>query len=37
MFHYTDDGDPESTETQFVTQTRTWFRSILDSIARPLT
>lgn len=37
MFHYTDDGDPESTETQFVTQTRNWFNSIWDSIARPLT
>jgi DNA-binding transcriptional regulator YhcF (GntR family) len=37
MFHYTDDGDPESTGTQFVTQTRNWFNSIWDSIARPLT
>jgi DNA-binding transcriptional regulator YhcF (GntR family) len=37
MFHHTDDGDPESTETQFVKQTRNWFNSIWDSIARPLT
>lgn len=37
MFHYTDDGDPESTGSQFVTQTRNWFNSIWDSIARPLT
>jgi DNA-binding transcriptional regulator YhcF (GntR family) len=35
MFHYTDDGDPESTGSQFVTQTRNWFTSIWDSIARP--
>jgi DNA-binding transcriptional regulator YhcF (GntR family) len=37
MFHYTDDGDPESTGTQFVTQTRNWFTSIWESIARPAT
>lgn len=37
MFHYIDDGDPESTGTQFVTQTRNWFDSIWESIARPLT
>lgn len=36
MFHYTDDDDPESTGTQFVTQTRNWFNSFWDSIARPV-
>ncbi|BBY99699.1 GntR family transcriptional regulator [Mycolicibacterium fallax] len=36
MFHYSDDGDPDSTSTQFLTQTRNWFNSIWDSIAQPL-
>jgi len=36
MFHYNDDGDPDSTSTQFVTQTRNWFNSMWDSIARPV-
>lgn len=35
LFQHTDDGDPESTGTQFVAQTRTWFTSIWDTIARP--
>lgn len=35
MFQHTDDGDPESTGSQFVAQTRTWFASIWDTIARP--
>lgn len=35
MFQYTDDGDPESTGSQFVAQTRAWFCSIWDTIARP--
>ena len=35
LFQYTDDGDPDSTGSQFVAQTRTWFGSIWDTIARP--
>jgi len=35
LFQHTDDGDPESTGSQFVAQTRTWFTSIWDTIARP--
>lgn len=35
LFQYTDDGDPESTGSQFVAQTRTWFTSIWDTIAQP--
>lgn len=34
MFQYTDDGDRESTGSQFVAQTRAWFSSIWDTIAR---
>ncbi len=37
MFQHTDDGDPESTGSQFVAQTRAWFTSIWDTIARPST
>lgn len=35
MFQYTDDGDPDSTGSQFLAQTRAWFASIWDTIARP--
>lgn len=35
MFHYVDDGDPDSRDAQFVAQTRTWFDSIWTSIATP--
>jgi hypothetical protein len=35
LFQYTDDGDPDSTGSQFVAQTRTWFASIWDTIAIP--
>jgi hypothetical protein len=35
LFQHTDDGDPESTGSQFVAQTRAWFGSIWDTIARP--
>lgn len=35
MFQHTDDGDPESTESQFVAQTRTWFDSVWNTIATP--
>jgi hypothetical protein len=34
MFQYTDDGDPDSQGSQFVAQTRAWFDSIWDTIAR---
>ncbi len=34
LFQYTDDGDPDSTDSQFVAQTRAWFGSIWDTIAR---
>ena len=37
MFQHTDDGDPDSTGSQFVAQTRAWFGSIWDTIARPST
>jgi DNA-binding transcriptional regulator YhcF (GntR family) len=33
LFHYTDDGDPESPGTQFVAQARLWFDSVWDTIA----
>ena len=36
LFQHTDDGDPESTGSQFVSQTRTWFDSIWSTIARPV-
>jgi len=35
LFQHTDDGDPDSTGSQFVTQTRTWFDSIWNTIATP--
>lgn len=35
MFQHTDNGDPDSTDSQFVAQTRTWFESIWDTIAIP--
>jgi DNA-binding transcriptional regulator YhcF (GntR family) len=35
LFQHTDDGDPESTGSQFVAQTRAWFDSIWNTIARP--
>lgn len=34
LFQHTDDGDPESTGSQFVAQTRAWFDSIWTTIAR---
>jgi len=33
LFHYTDDGDPESPGSQFVAQAQLWFDSIWDTIA----
>ena len=35
LFQYTDDGDPESTGSQFVAQTCLWFASIWETIALP--
>jgi len=35
LFQHTDDGDPDSTGAQFVAQTRAWFDSIWNTIARP--
>jgi DNA-binding transcriptional regulator YhcF (GntR family) len=35
IFQHTGDGDPDSTGSQFVTQTREWFSSIWDTIATP--
>lgn len=35
MFHFANDGDPDSTGSQFVTQTQAWFDSIWGTIARP--
>lgn len=35
IFQHTDDGDPDSTGSQFVTQTCDWFTSIWDTIATP--
>jgi len=35
LFQHTDDGDPDSTASQFVTQTRGWFTSIWETIATP--
>lgn len=37
MFQHTDDGDPESMGSQFVTQTRSWFDSVWGTIATPQT
>jgi DNA-binding transcriptional regulator YhcF (GntR family) len=33
LFHYTDDGDPESIESTFVVQVRQWFDSVWNSVA----
>ena len=35
MFQHTDDGDPDSPGTMFVAQTRAWFTSLWDTIAKP--
>lgn len=35
IFQHTDDRDPDSTGFQFVAQTRSWFNSIWDTIAKP--
>ncbi|WP_281258424.1 hypothetical protein [Nocardioides gansuensis] len=35
LFQHIDDGDPDSTGSQFVAQTRAWFDSIWDTIATP--
>ncbi|WP_306512584.1 GntR family transcriptional regulator [Janibacter hoylei] len=35
MFQHTDDGDPDSLGSQFVSQTRDWFTSIWETIAEP--
>jgi DNA-binding transcriptional regulator YhcF (GntR family) len=35
LFHFAADGDPESTNSQFVAQTRLWFDSTWGTIARP--
>ncbi|AXG12141.1 GntR family transcriptional regulator [Intrasporangium calvum] len=35
LFQRTDDGDPDSTDSQFVTQTRQWFDSVWNTIATP--
>jgi DNA-binding transcriptional regulator YhcF (GntR family) len=35
LFHYANDGDLDSVGSQFVQQTRAWFQSIWDTIARP--
>ncbi|GAA2018225.1 GntR family transcriptional regulator [Terrabacter terrae] len=37
MFQRTDDGDAESADALFVTQTRLWFDSVWDTIAAPPT
>jgi hypothetical protein len=37
LFHHTDDGDPESIESTFVTQTRQWFDSVWNSVAAEVT
>lgn len=34
LFPYTDDGDPNSPGTQFVQQTRAWFDSVWNTLAR---
>ncbi|WP_267896166.1 hypothetical protein [Intrasporangium calvum] len=33
-FQFTDDGEPDSTGSQFVAQTQTWFDSIWNAIAQ---
>ncbi len=35
LFHFVDDGDPDSTGSQYVAQSRLWFDSIWDTIATP--
>ncbi|MDO5698614.1 MAG: GntR family transcriptional regulator [Dermatophilus congolensis] len=35
LFPYTDDGDPNSPGTQFVQQTRAWFDSVWNTLAKP--
>jgi DNA-binding transcriptional regulator YhcF (GntR family) len=37
LFHYTDDGDPESIESTFVVQVREWFDSVWNSVATEVT
>lgn len=37
LFHHTADGDPESTESQQVSEAARWFDSVWDSITRPYT
>lgn len=37
MFQRTNDGDPDSPDALFVTQTRLWFDSVWDTIAAPRT
>jgi DNA-binding transcriptional regulator YhcF (GntR family) len=37
LFHHTADVDDESIATQYVQQSRMWFESIWDTVARPLT
>lgn len=34
LFHHADDGDPESVGSSFVAQTKTWFDSVWNSVAR---
>ena len=35
LFEYLDDGDPQSMRSLFVSQTRTWFDSVWNTIATP--
>lgn len=35
MFQHSDDGDPESSDSQYVAQTRRWFDSVWNTIATP--
>jgi hypothetical protein len=37
LFNHIDDGDPESIESTFVTQTRQWFDSVWNSVATEVT
>lgn len=34
LFHYADDGDQESTQTQFVAQSKMWFESLWSNVAK---
>lgn len=36
MFHHAEDGDQDSTGTQFVAQSKMWFESIWDTVAQDL-